>query len=119
MRIVVTGATGNVGTSVLRALAEDRRVEEIVGVARRLPGWSPPRTRWVSADIERDDLRRLFAGAGAVINLAWLIQPSRDAAELERVSALLHRLMTDAVIRATAKSSSTTLRATPAFRRTR
>jgi UDP-glucose 4-epimerase len=100
MRIVVTGATGNVGTSVLRALAEDRRVEEIVGVARRLPGWSPPRTRWVSADIERDDLRRLFAGAGAVINLAWLIQPSRDAAELERVNVRGSRRVFEAVAEA-------------------
>ena len=57
MRIVVTGATGNVGTSVVDALGRDPDVEEIVGVARRLPdGWNPPRTRWVSADVERDDL---------------------------------------------------------------
>ena len=86
MRIVVTGATGNVGTSVVRALGADDRVEEIVGIARRLPGWRPARTRWVSADIARDDLRPLFAGADAVIHLAWLIQPSRDGAELERVN---------------------------------
>jgi transposase len=32
MRIVVTGATGNVGTSVLGALARDARVNEIVGL---------------------------------------------------------------------------------------
>jgi nucleoside-diphosphate-sugar epimerase len=86
MRIVVTGATGNVGTSVVRALGADERVDEIVGIARRLPGWEPARTRWVSADIARDDLRPLFAGADAVIHLAWLIQPSRDGAELERVN---------------------------------
>src|SRR5690349_15148760 len=86
MRIVVTGATGNVGTSVLRALAEDERVGEIIGVARRQPDWQAPRTRWVSADVERDDLRPLLRGAGAVIHLAWLIQPSRDAGELERVN---------------------------------
>ena len=35
MRIVVTGATGNVGTSVLEALGRDARVKQIVGVARR------------------------------------------------------------------------------------
>jgi UDP-glucose 4-epimerase len=86
MRIVVTGATGNVGTSVLRALARDERVGEIIGVARRQPDWQAPRTRWVSADVERDDLRPLLRGAGAVIHLAWLIQPSRDAGELERVN---------------------------------
>jgi UDP-glucose 4-epimerase len=86
MKIVVTGATGNVGTSVVRALAADEQVREIVGVARRLPDWRPPRTRWVSADVERDPLDGVFAGADAVIHLAWLIQPSRDAAELERVN---------------------------------
>jgi nucleoside-diphosphate-sugar epimerase len=86
MRIVVTGATGNVGTSVVAALGHDPRVSEIVAVARRLPDWRAPRTRWVSADVARDDLRSLFEGADAVIHLAWLIQPSRDGAELERVN---------------------------------
>jgi nucleoside-diphosphate-sugar epimerase len=65
MRVVVTGATGNVGTSVVRAPAADPQVDEIVGVARRLPSWRPPRTRWISADVERDDLAALVANAGA------------------------------------------------------
>ena len=86
MRIVVTGATGNVGTSVVGALLGDERVEQVVGIARRLPEWRPPRTSWVSADIGRDDLRPHFEGADAVIHLAWLIQPSRDGAELIRVN---------------------------------
>jgi UDP-glucose 4-epimerase len=86
MRIVVTGATGNVGTSVLRALAADERVEEIVGLARRLPRWQSPRTRWVQADVVTTPLDPLFAGADAVIHLAWLIQPSRDGARLRSVN---------------------------------
>jgi UDP-glucose 4-epimerase len=86
MRIVVTGATGNVGTSVLEALARDPQVEEIVGIARRRPGWENPKTRFVSADIETTDLRPFFADADAVIHLAWLIQPSRDLKELARVN---------------------------------
>jgi UDP-glucose 4-epimerase len=86
MRIVVTGATGNVGTSVVQALAQDPDVTEIVGVARRATDWRPPKTRWVWADVERDDLSSTFEGADAVIHLAWLIQPSRDARELERVN---------------------------------
>jgi UDP-glucose 4-epimerase len=86
MRVVVTGASGNVGTSVLRALGADERVHEVVGIARRLPSWTPAKTRWLTADVARDDLRAPFAGADAVIHLAWLIQPSRDGAELERVN---------------------------------
>ena len=51
MKIVVTGATGNVGTSVVRALAGDDRVTEIVGIARRPPAWSPAETRWELLDV--------------------------------------------------------------------
>ena len=66
MRIVVTGATGNVGTAVLRALAADDRVRDIVGLARRLPDWHNPRTRWVRADVTADPLEPHFDGADAV-----------------------------------------------------
>jgi nucleoside-diphosphate-sugar epimerase len=86
MRVVVTGATGNVGTSVLRALADDPEVSEIVGVARRLPRWQNPRTRWIAADVASDDMRTVFAGADAVVHLAWLIQPARDLEHLWRVN---------------------------------
>src|SRR5690349_6823865 len=98
MKIVVTGATRNVGTSVIRALAADEQVSEIVGLARRLPDWRPPRTRWVAADVERDPLD--FAGADVVIHLAWLIQPSRDGAELERVNVRGSRKVFQAAERA-------------------
>jgi UDP-glucose 4-epimerase len=96
MRIVVTGASGNVGTSVLQVLAEDRRTEEIIGVARRMPSWRNPRTRWIVADVARTELADVFAGADAVIHLAWLIQPSRDLPELERVNVLGSRRVFEA-----------------------
>jgi nucleoside-diphosphate-sugar epimerase len=86
MRIVVTGATGNVGTSVVAALARDPRVEEIVGIARRLPRLTFPNTRWVQADVVTSRLTDLFREADAVIHLAWLIQPSRDERALEAVN---------------------------------
>jgi UDP-glucose 4-epimerase len=86
MRIVVTGATGNVGTSVVAALAADPRVSEIVGIARRRPRLQSPRTTWVEADVVSAPLDGLFAGAHAVIHLAWLIQPSRDERTLEAVN---------------------------------
>ncbi|HEX3801208.1 MAG TPA: NAD-dependent epimerase/dehydratase family protein [Solirubrobacteraceae bacterium] len=80
MKIVVTGASGNVGTSVLQALAGDQTVREIVGVARRLPSRPFAKTSWHRADVSRDELVPLFRGADVVIHLAWLIQPSRDEA---------------------------------------
>jgi ferritin-like metal-binding protein YciE/nucleoside-diphosphate-sugar epimerase len=86
MKVVVTGATGNVGTSVVRALSESPDIDEIVGVARREPTWEQPKTSWVEANVLNADLAEIFAGADAVIHLAWAIQPSRDAVTLERVN---------------------------------
>jgi UDP-glucose 4-epimerase len=82
MRVVVVGATGNVGTSLVEALSREPRVDSIVGVARRLPELEFDRTDWVSADVARDDLAPVFRGADAVVHLAWAIQPSQDPARL-------------------------------------
>jgi UDP-glucose 4-epimerase len=78
MRVVVVGATGNVGTSVLRSLEKEEGVESVLGLARRLPGLSMPKVEWAAADAVSDDLVPHFRGAGAVVLLAWIIQPSRD-----------------------------------------
>jgi ferritin-like metal-binding protein YciE/nucleoside-diphosphate-sugar epimerase len=86
MKVVVTGATGNVGTSTVEALGESAEIEEIVGLARREPDWSPPKTTWVEANILSADLGAIFAGADAVVHLAWAIQPSRDRTTLERIN---------------------------------
>src|ERR687893_1495854 len=78
MRIVVVGATGNIGTSVLRSLENENSVESVLGLARRLPDLTMPKVEWASADVVDDDLVPHFRSADAVVLLAWLIQPSRD-----------------------------------------
>jgi nucleoside-diphosphate-sugar epimerase len=82
MRVVVTGATGNIGTSLVRALAADDRVESVLGIARRDPGTGPAKVEWRQADVARDELEPLFADADAVVHLAWLIQPSHRQRDL-------------------------------------
>jgi UDP-glucose 4-epimerase len=82
MRVVVVGATGNVGTSLLRALADEPAVDSVLGIARRLPGVRYPKTDWAAADVSRSDLTEHFRGADVVVHLAWLIQPGRDEATL-------------------------------------
>src|SRR5437763_3440730 len=86
MRVVVTGATGNVGTSVVRTLALHGDVEQIVGLARRTDAAPIPKTEWVRADVVTSDLVSVFRGADVVIHLAWAIQPSRDAVALRAVN---------------------------------
>lgn len=78
MRVVITGATGNVGTSLLNELGAEPAVDEIVGVARRLPRVGAPKTELVSRDVSRDRLDDVLRGADAVVHLAWIIQPARQ-----------------------------------------
>jgi UDP-glucose 4-epimerase len=97
MKVVVTGATGNVGTSTVRALSESSAIESIVGLARREPTWTPPKTSWIEANVLTSDLGAAFEGADAVIHLAWAIQPSRDAVTLERINIEGSRRVFEAV----------------------
>jgi UDP-glucose 4-epimerase len=78
MRVVVVGASGNVGTSLLRSLASEPRVDSILGLCRRVPKAEFPKTEWRAADVTSAPLHLLFDGADAVVHLAWLIQPGRD-----------------------------------------
>jgi UDP-glucose 4-epimerase len=86
MRVVIVGASGNVGTSLLEAIAADDAVESVLGLARRLPRAEFPKTEWREANIEIDDVEAHFRGADAVVHLAWRIQPSRDLPSLRRTN---------------------------------
>jgi UDP-glucose 4-epimerase len=91
MRVVVFGATGNVGTALVRALLADDHITSIVGVARRPPAphalSSDPRLTWTRCDIADDPLD-VVDRADAVVDLAWQIQPSRDEAALRRTNVI-------------------------------
>lgn len=107
MRIVVVGASGNVGTALLRRLGREPGAE-LVGVARRLPhpatGTPYDRVEWHSCDIGEpgaaDQLAGVFAGAAAVVHLAWQIQPSHDQRVLHRTNVGGSRAVVGAVLRA-------------------
>jgi nucleoside-diphosphate-sugar epimerase len=97
VRVVVTGASGNVGTSVLEALGAEPQVTEIVGLARRLPEVEMPKVEWVAADVVEDALEPIFSGADAVVHLAWAIQPSRDESVTERINVEGSRRVFEAI----------------------
>jgi nucleoside-diphosphate-sugar epimerase len=90
MRIVITGASGNVGTALLRALLRTGEGHELAGVVRRPP--DPVgvyrHVRWHRCDLaDRDAAQRLkdiFDGADAVVHLAWGFQPTRNTTYLNR-----------------------------------
>lgn len=86
MRVVILGATGNVGSTLLDTLVADDRIDEIVGFCRRAPSFRLPKVRWVTGDVRSADLAALFDGAAAVVHLIWKIQPSRDRGETRSVN---------------------------------
>lgn len=83
MKVVVTGATGNIGTALLRTLAHDGW--HVVGVARRRPNTAraPYRSvHWVEVDVGSaaavPALSEACTGADAVVHLAWAVHPRTD-----------------------------------------
>jgi UDP-glucose 4-epimerase len=86
LTVAVTGPTGEIGKTFIRALEDAEGVGEIRGMARR-PfdpasfGWQ--RTRYVQGDIlDRAAIDELVAGADVVVHLAFII--FGDADETQR-----------------------------------
>ena len=81
MRIAITGASGNVGSALLRRLAE-RGGHDVVGVVRRTPSGVEPfaGVEWHALDLSQDEdepaLAAAFVGCDAVVHLAWGFQPT-------------------------------------------
>ncbi|SKC40137.1 NAD-dependent epimerase/dehydratase family protein [Krasilnikoviella flava] len=113
MRVVVVGASGNVGTAVLRALAREPAVTSIVGVARRVPRADGSSTvafphsaaEWVRVDLTDTadavvrGLDEAFLGADAVVHLAWAAPSARDSGRARRLNLDGSRAVADAVVR--------------------
>jgi nucleoside-diphosphate-sugar epimerase len=107
MRVVVVGATGNLGTALLARLQAEPEVTSLVGVARRGPRMATPpygEVTWFSIDVGADDsplaLERAFAGADAVVHLGWALQPSHHKAVMYRTNVLGTSHVLDAAARA-------------------
>jgi nucleoside-diphosphate-sugar epimerase len=89
VRIVITGASGNVGTALLRRLRGAGH--DLVGICRRPPRPEPPYdvATWHRVDLADEAADRALAdvvdGATAVVHLAWGFQPSHDLRYLEEL----------------------------------
>ncbi len=91
MRVVITGASGNVGTALLRRFADEAPEWDIVGVVRRPP--EPDgvykAVEWQELDLTEPDatqrLTQIVKGADAIVHLAWGFQPTRNTEYLTRL----------------------------------
>ncbi|MGY1847473.1 NAD-dependent epimerase/dehydratase family protein [Blastococcus sp. SYSU DS1021] len=96
LTVAVTGPTGTFGAGLVPLLQDDDRVESIIGIARRPfdpaeRGWTKMRYR--QGDVrEPEGLREAFAGADAVVHLAFLItgNASRETTRAINVDGTLN-----------------------------
>lgn len=117
MRVAIVGASGNVGTGILRALAQAPEISHVRGFARRLPDRTQEPYRhaeWFTIDVgadvrgsAADELKQQligsFIGMDVVIHLAWLIQPNHDRELLRRTNVTGTRRVAQAAAQAGAK----------------
>jgi UDP-glucose 4-epimerase len=104
VRVVVFGATGNVGTSTVRALQRIPKVDSVLGIARRVPDSGGLGIEWQEADITSDHLVPLVRGADAVIHLAWVLHPVRDEPRMQAVNVVGSERIFEAVEKAGVRS---------------
>jgi UDP-glucose 4-epimerase len=89
--VAITGASGNVGTALLRRLT-DSGAAEVRALARRQPPDVAPydEVRWHLADLgevaSEQVLAEFLDGVDAVVHLAWALQPGRHPEALRRVN---------------------------------
>jgi nucleoside-diphosphate-sugar epimerase len=93
MTVAVTGASGNLGTALLRRLTDPAAgVGEVRGLARRQPPEVAPYSgvQWHLADLgdphSEEMLAEFMDGVDAVVHLAWALQPGRQPDDLHRVN---------------------------------
>jgi UDP-glucose 4-epimerase len=93
LTVAVTGASGNLGTALLRRLtAPGAGVAEVRGLARRQPPDVAPYAgvRWHLADLgdphSEEALAGFLDGVDAVVHLTWALQPGRQPDDLRRVN---------------------------------
>ena len=106
MRILITGASGNVGCGVVRALRRSLPSAELVGVCRRPPRgtWMADAVEWVSIDLSAPQAERELVAAlrdvDVVVHLAVAVHPPRDTDYLYRANVVGSQAVWNAMRRA-------------------
>jgi UDP-glucose 4-epimerase len=90
MKIVITGASGNLGTAILRRLTSGGH--QVTGISRRAPEPEGPYAGvdWHEIDLGRNravgELTPILRDADAVVHLAWMLQPGHRERTMRRVN---------------------------------
>jgi UDP-glucose 4-epimerase len=86
MKVVVTGGAGQLGSRVLRRLAQERRVKAITCIDLRQPAVASPKIRPVIGDVRDPDIARHLEGHDALVHLAFVVTEARPRAEVQSIN---------------------------------
>ncbi len=90
LTVAVTGPTGTFGFGLVPLLEQERRIERIVGIARR--AFDPSKHGWAKMDYRQGDvrdpdgLRAAFAGCDVVVHLAFMITGTASARTIRAIN---------------------------------
>jgi nucleoside-diphosphate-sugar epimerase len=73
MKVAVTGGSGQLGTTVLRRLAADPSIREVISLDLRPPIVACEKVRPVAADVRDPHFARHLEGCHAVVHLAFIV----------------------------------------------
>lgn len=86
LTVAVTGASGHVGTQLVRSLCADDRVERVLGFDLRPPGFHSDKLVFDILDIRDERLASRLKGVDVLVHLAFVMDPIRDTSEMHDVN---------------------------------
>lgn len=86
INVAVTGASGQLGTHLVRRLLYSRNVGKIIAIDRVPPQLAGAKLTHVDADVRDPEIGRHFEGCDAVIHLAFIVTTRLDRAEFDDIN---------------------------------
>ncbi|MDQ3940981.1 MAG: NAD-dependent epimerase/dehydratase family protein [Actinomycetota bacterium] len=86
LTVAVTGVAGYIGRRLLEQLADDDRVERILGFDIRPPAFDHPKFVFDHIDVRDDTLQSRLGDVDVLVHLAFIMDPIRDEAEMRDVN---------------------------------
>ncbi|MDG3013810.1 NAD-dependent epimerase/dehydratase family protein [Speluncibacter jeojiensis] len=103
MRVAVTGATSDFGTTILPVLLADPEVSAVVGLSRRELQISHPKLESRRMDVRDPGLEEALRDCAAVVHLAFVVEEIRDKCETHDINLRGSRNVIDCAYRAGAR----------------
>ncbi|MEI8254180.1 MAG: NAD-dependent epimerase/dehydratase family protein, partial [Deltaproteobacteria bacterium] len=86
MHVAVTGASGQLGSHVLRRLVDDPSVQSVVSLDLRPPRVSGAKLRHVEADVREPDFARHLVRCDALVHLAFVVIRKLPRAQFDDIN---------------------------------